>query len=97
MSAKGKGPAASQVIREILHYLTEHPDAKDTVEGILRWWLPKGGVERGEEEVREVLGSLVSRGWLTERGTTPSQKIYGMNRDRLEEIRRFLQEPGNKG
>jgi hypothetical protein len=92
MAPKEKRSAADQVIREILEYLSEHPEAKDTVRGVLRWWFPKGGVGWGEEEVQKALDHLVSRGWLTERETTRSQKIYGMNRDRLEEIKRFLQE-----
>lgn len=74
----------------ILHYLIEHPDAKDTIEGILEWWLPAGQAEWGKGEVQKVLDFLTSKGWLTKRETTPSNNIYGINKDQLEEIKNFL-------
>jgi len=78
-----------QVSREILRYLVKHPDAKDTIEGILKWWLPDGRVwKRGE--VHEALNLLTSKGLLTRRGTVPSKEIYGMNRDRLGEIKKLV-------
>jgi hypothetical protein len=76
----------------ILQYLIAHPDAKDTLEGILRWWLPGDAGEWQEGEVREALDALVTRGWLTWRCITPSQSLYGMNKEKLEEIKRFLRE-----
>jgi hypothetical protein len=80
------------VIRYILHYLIEHPDAKDTIQGIPRWWLP-GHIEEWEEGVvQEALDVLVAKGWLTQRQTTTSQTLYGMNKERLEEIKAFLRE-----
>ena len=85
------------LIRHILQYLIAHPDAKDSLEGILRWWLP-GGLGAWEEgEVLEALDALVTRGWLTWRFITPSQSLYGMNREKLEEIRRFLRESTPEG
>lgn len=80
------------LIRHLLRYLLEHPDAKDTTQGILLWWLPQGGVKPGEEEVQKVVDGLVARGWLTRRQTTPSQTLYGVNREKLEEIKAFLRE-----
>jgi chromosome segregation ATPase len=79
-------------IREILQYLIEYPNAKDTLQGILRWWLPGGETEGTEEEVQESLDILVARGWLTQRHTSSSHMLYGMNIDKLEEIEKFLQE-----
>ena len=80
------------VTRHILGYLIEHPDAKDTTHGILRWWFPQGDMDRAEEEVQEALDTLVARGWLTQRQTVTSQKLYGMNKEKLEEIKLFLRE-----
>jgi hypothetical protein len=80
------------VIQHILRYLVDHPDAKDTVQGIVRWWLPGGIAAWEEEAVQEALDVLVARGWLTQRQTTSSQQLYGVNKERLEAIKVFLQE-----
>jgi hypothetical protein len=81
------------VIRHVLHYLIDHPDAKDTIQGIIRWWLPGGIMTWEEAAVQEALDLLVARGWVTQRPTTPSRTIYGLNKAKLEEIERFLREP----
>ena len=77
-------------IRLILQYLIEHPDAKDTSEGIHKWWLPKEYSDRGRDEVQSALDSLTSTGWLTKRERIASKEIYGINKDRIPEIRSFV-------
>ena len=94
MSDKDQSESDQQVIQKILQYLVEHPDAKDTPEGIYKWWLPKGYSDRGRDEVQKALDLLTSKEWLTKRGTVPSREIYGINKDRLQEIRRFLLQSG---
>jgi hypothetical protein len=84
-----------KIIQEILQYLTLHPYAKDTLEGIIRWWLPKGRVEEGQE-VQKALDLLVSKGWVIQREILPSPKLYGLNPGRVEEIKVFLQEVESK-
>jgi hypothetical protein len=79
------------VLRYILQYLVEHPEAKDTVQGIQRWWLSSARVERGEDEVQAALDSLVAKGWITQRYTPLSRVLYGLNQDAFEDIRSFLQ------
>jgi hypothetical protein len=78
------------VIRHILQYLIDHPDAKDTTQGILRWWLVGGIAAWDEAAVQGALDALVARGWLTHRQTTSSQQLYGIDREKLEEIKVFL-------
>ena len=95
MAEEGSPYSRSMVIGEILRYLVEHPDAKDTIEGILRWWFPKGGLER-EQDVQHAIDELVSKGWVVKRGTTPSQAVYGMDKNHLEDIKNFLMKGGDK-
>jgi hypothetical protein len=83
------------LVRLILQYLIEHPDAKDTLEGILKWWLPEAQGEWGKEDVQKGLHVLTSKGWLLRLRTSPSEEIYGVNKDKLAEIRTFLSREGN--
>ena len=89
MKSEGSLGKCRIVIREILFYLIKHPDAKDTIDGILRWWIPDS--DWREEEVRQALGFLTSKGWLTARKIAASQKVYGLNKDKLLEIKEYLE------
>ncbi len=80
------------LMRQILQYLTAHPDAKDTVDGILKWWLPGHPIEWKKEEVQETLDHFVSKGWLAKRALSLSQELYYLKKEQLKEIKRFLQE-----
>jgi|RhiMetdeSRZDD1v2_1073273.scaffolds.fasta_scaffold388716_2 hypothetical protein len=81
------------VITHILRYLLEHPDAKDTVMGVLQWWVP---THPSETSVQEALEVLVAQGWVTQRQTITSQQLYGLNKEKLEEIKAYLHGPGSQ-
>lgn len=89
MNAAPSTPRRDQASREILEYLIRHPDAKDTVEGILKWWLDSDA-EWEKDEVQQALDLLSARGWLTRRETTPAQAVYGVNKDQIETIKKFV-------
>lgn len=89
-------PIGRRVARDILRYLVDNPEAKDTLDGIVTFWFPEGEVKWGREEIQEAVDALVSKGWMTKRETTPSKKIYGLNNDRIEEIRAFLSRPEDR-
>jgi hypothetical protein len=72
--------------------LITNPDAKDTIEGVRRWWLPEGYREQRQEDLEEALDFLASKNWLTTRMTSQRQKIYGLNKELLKEIRSYLNE-----
>lgn len=48
----------------ILSYLRKNPDAGDTLEGIMRWWLEFERVDQSADEVAEALDSLLEKGLL---------------------------------
>lgn len=78
------------LIVEILRYVVKHPEAKDTVKGIKKWWLSGSEIQGGELSTEEALNLLVARGWLTARCSPQSETIYFLNEDHLSEIIRFL-------
>ena len=80
--------------REILQYLAEHPDGVDTIEGILKWWLPGSANDKRREDIQQALDFLVRKGLLIER-ELPSPKIYGVNKARIAEIIAVLRKPAH--
>jgi hypothetical protein len=84
------------LLLRVLQYVAKHPDAKDTVEGILRFWLPREPIAWSEEELQQTLELLNSKGWLVKRDLLLSQNIYSLNRGRIEEIKTFLKEFENQ-
>lgn len=79
------------ILRQLLAYMLTHPDAKDTLPGIRKWWGVEDQTELGGAGIQRVLDFLVARGWATEREVTPAPKIYGLNKERLAEIGAFVQ------
>jgi hypothetical protein len=53
-----------EIAEQILRYLSKHPQAEDTAEGILRWWVMEEQLEEAASTVREALVSLVVGGNL---------------------------------
>ena len=79
-----------ELIVEILRYVVAHPRAKDTVDGIKKWWLPKSTTRESERKIEEALNWLADKGWLIIRSSPQSETIYSLNENGLEEIRAFL-------
>jgi hypothetical protein len=52
---------------EILDYLSKHPEAEDSLEGIVEWWLVEQGITRPATEVRAALDQLVARKQISAR------------------------------
>ena len=47
---------------EILAYLVDHPKARDTLEGIVEWWLLEREIKFETARVKEALSNLVAGG-----------------------------------
>jgi len=56
-----------QVVYKILAYLSEHPQAQDTLEGIVEWWLLEQQIKCRTVQVKEALAELVARGFVLAR------------------------------
>lgn len=63
----------------------------DTLEGIVRWWLMEQNIRHQTARVRKALDDLVTSGFVFEQKIPHSETGFRLNRDRYEEILRFLQ------
>ena len=75
----------------ILGYLCSHPDAKDTAEGVEKWWLNGQEINVNASVVRGSLDYLVRLGWLVSSERQGSGMVYGLNGERRNKLRQFLQ------
>lgn len=82
----------SQISHEILAYLVEHPEARDTLEGILEWWLLERKIKRQKDQVKKALTELIARGLVLEHKGGNSQTQYSINQSKYEEIRALFKQ-----
>ena len=83
-------PGKAQIAREILAYLAEHPEAQDTLDGIIQWWLLEQKIKYQTTMVREAIAELVAEGFVLEYKSRDSQIHYRTNRNRSGEIKKLL-------
>jgi hypothetical protein len=86
----------AQIVYDILMYLVENQRAKDTLEGIVEWWLLDRIIKSQTMRVREALAELVERGWVLKEVGEDSRIRYSINAEKLEEISSFLKQ-GQEG
>jgi len=84
-------PAESNLEREILKYLLEHPEGKDTIQGIARFWILGSKIDRIVDNLQGAIGGLVKQGFLNEKtiptlAGRPVERYYELNGDRIDEI-----------
>jgi hypothetical protein len=53
-----------EIERSLLSYLRGHPQAADTLEGIIEWWLPLQRYETARLRIEDALERLVADGTL---------------------------------
>ena len=54
-------PAIHEIADEIRRYLSAHPNAADSREGVLRWWLTRQRIEESADTVQRALDHLVGQ------------------------------------
>lgn len=85
-------PRRSAVWYDVLAYLADHPDAQDTVEGIVEWWLLERRIKRITSQTKVALTQLVAEGLVIARTDRTGRVYYRVNRQKLRKIRQLLQE-----
>ena len=74
----------------ILLYLTRHPDAGDTFDGIVEWWLLEQRIKFETRNVSEAVARLVAEGLILEHVGSDSRVTYRVNQTREQAIRSML-------
>lgn len=69
-----------EVEHAVLAYLDRHPDAADTLDGIVSWWLPQQRYVTERDRIERALGGLVERGELRRDRLPDGAVLYALNR-----------------
>lgn len=69
-----------EISNAILHYLLRHPQAQDTLEGIVHWWLLEERINQRTLEISEVVKVLVEQNLLIEKKLLNADTLYSLNR-----------------
>jgi hypothetical protein len=69
-------PSLPSPAPEILDYLARHPDAQDTLDGILHWWVLDAYLKKWTPKIEETVMQLVEQGFLEEKPSPDGQTFY---------------------
>jgi hypothetical protein len=82
----------ASIMMMVLQHLMSNPGAKDTLEGIRKWWVATRRQEPRSDELQAVLDELMHKGWLVRFKPRGSKHVYGLNKECLQEIQVSLQD-----
>lgn len=69
-------PYLTSPASEILDYLARHPDAQDTIDGILHWWVLDSCIRNWAPKIAETVAQLVDRGLLEQKQSANGHVFY---------------------
>lgn len=69
-----------EAYRYILSYLVDHPDAGDTLDGIVEWWLLNQKIRFATRTVSQAVAELVDQRLIVEQIGPDGRIIYRANR-----------------
>jgi hypothetical protein len=76
-------PSLRSPAPEILDYLARHPDAQDTIDGILHWWVLESCIRKWSPTIAETVAELVACGFLQEKPTMDGHIFYRVSPEYL--------------
>jgi hypothetical protein len=71
---------------EILDYLARHPEAQDTIDGILHWWVLEACIRKWAPKIAETVAQLVERGFLEQSQSADGKIFYHVSRRYLSTL-----------
>ena len=67
-----------EIERSLLTYLRDHPQAADTLDGIVEWWLPLQRYETARLRIERALDKLVADGTLHREQLRDGATLYAL-------------------
>lgn len=84
-------PTEQREVRyHILAYLCDNPDAGDTFDGIVEWWLLHQRIKFETRNISEAVRKLVAEGFLLEDEGPDSRVTYRINEVREDDIQSMV-------
>lgn len=80
-------PSLPSPAPEILDYLARHPDAQDTIDGILHWWVLDSCIRKWSPTIAETVAQLVAQGFLEEKPSAAGDVFYRVSSQYLATLR----------
>ncbi len=65
-----------EISRAIVDYIHKHPDARDTLVGITRWWLHLEKIESSVSDVSVALETLIKEGVIERQLINGDNPVY---------------------
>lgn len=65
-----------EIAHKIRRYLSDHPNAADSLDGVVHWWLARQQVELSAEKVKMALDYLVSNDLMSRTTTAGGKEVY---------------------
>ena len=69
-----------EIEHSVLAYLHRHPQAADTLRGIVNWWLPQQRYDSDCRHIERVLDRLADKGVLHRDKLPDGEVLYALNR-----------------
>ncbi len=80
----------SHIAHKILQYLVKHPDAQDTLDGIVQWWISEQKIRTQIGSVKKAIEELVAEDLIFERQRIGSKTHYRINPGKKKKIECLL-------
>jgi len=74
----------------ILAYLCDNPNAGDTFDGIVEWWLLHQRIKFETRNISEAVRKLVAEGFILENEGSDSRITYRVNQIRAKDIQTIV-------
>jgi hypothetical protein len=74
----------------ILRYLSKHPESRDTIEGIVTWWLMRERIDSSLMKITSAVDELVAEDILVPKGNALLSRTYSLNKEKLSDILKLI-------